>query len=213
MNSAFSFVASFSKQSFSPRSRSIVAELLARHGFGRIVLIEPDRIEAKNLGRILNSFPADIGELKVDVTARAIRAFNSVPWSKLSQRKSRRRRPCVRRHPVILLLAAWILCLAARRSIVWRHSICSHTLISAFALTPNRRGSSNKYAERCVTCGLMDRASQVVLYSATKKLKPMQCVAMIGSAMSSFARSATFTVLPKPNQQSWRSTCRLRRWA
>ncbi|HVR57009.1 MAG TPA: ThiF family adenylyltransferase [Pseudolabrys sp.] len=52
---------------------SLVIELLARHGIGRIILIDPDRVEAKNLGRILNAFPADIGELKVDVAARAIR--------------------------------------------------------------------------------------------------------------------------------------------
>jgi hypothetical protein len=54
---------------------SLVAELLARHGFGRIILIDPDRIEHRNLGRILNAYPSDIGKLKVEVTARAIRAL------------------------------------------------------------------------------------------------------------------------------------------
>jgi hypothetical protein len=54
---------------------SLVIELLARHGFGRIVLIDPDRIERKNLGRILNAYPTDIGQFKVDVAARAIKAL------------------------------------------------------------------------------------------------------------------------------------------
>jgi len=54
---------------------SLVAELLARHGFGRIVLVDPDKIELKNLGRILNAYPSDIGQLKVDVAARAIHAL------------------------------------------------------------------------------------------------------------------------------------------
>jgi hypothetical protein len=54
---------------------SLVVELLARHGFGRIILIDPDRVERRNLGRILNAYPADIGRLKVEVTARAIHAL------------------------------------------------------------------------------------------------------------------------------------------
>ncbi len=52
---------------------SLVIELLARHGFGRIVLVDPDRVERRNLGRVLNAYPMDIGQLKVDVSARAIR--------------------------------------------------------------------------------------------------------------------------------------------
>jgi hypothetical protein len=54
---------------------SLVAELLARHGFGRIILIDPDRIERRNLGRILNAYPPDIGMFKVDVAARAIKSL------------------------------------------------------------------------------------------------------------------------------------------
>jgi ThiF family/Prokaryotic homologs of the JAB domain len=54
---------------------SLVIELLARHGFGRILLIDPDRVERRNLGRILNAYPTDIGLLKVDVAARAIKAL------------------------------------------------------------------------------------------------------------------------------------------
>ena len=54
---------------------SLVAELLARHGFGRIILVDPDRIERRNLGRIINAFPANIGSFKVEVAARAIKAL------------------------------------------------------------------------------------------------------------------------------------------
>jgi hypothetical protein len=54
---------------------SLVAELLARHGFGRIILIDPDRIERRNLGRILNTYPTDIGLFKVEVAARAIKSL------------------------------------------------------------------------------------------------------------------------------------------
>lgn len=52
---------------------SIVAELLVRLGFGRIVLIEYDWVEKKNLNRILNSTIEDavVGALKVEVAERA----------------------------------------------------------------------------------------------------------------------------------------------
>jgi hypothetical protein len=56
---------------------SIVAEQLARLGFGEIILIDFDRIEAKNLNRILNSAVGNIGDLKVEVFAKAIRAYRS----------------------------------------------------------------------------------------------------------------------------------------
>lgn len=52
---------------------SIVAEQLARLGFGEIILIDHDRLEARNLNRILNSTCAEIGALKVDMFADAIR--------------------------------------------------------------------------------------------------------------------------------------------
>ncbi|WP_374947408.1 ThiF family adenylyltransferase, partial [Agreia sp.] len=53
---------------------SIVADHLARLGFGAIVILDFDRIEAKNLNRILNSTLADAarGRLKVEMFAAAI---------------------------------------------------------------------------------------------------------------------------------------------
>lgn len=52
-----------------------VTEQLARLGVGRLVIIDPDRIEVKNLNRILNATMEDAraGRFKVDVLARAIR--------------------------------------------------------------------------------------------------------------------------------------------
>lgn len=54
---------------------SIVAEQVARLGFGEIVLIDHDHIEKKNLNRILNSTLDDAlnGRSKVDMFAQAIR--------------------------------------------------------------------------------------------------------------------------------------------
>lgn len=56
---------------------SIVAEQLARLGVGRIYLIDFDRVEHKNLNRILNSTLADAeaSELKVHALARAISLY------------------------------------------------------------------------------------------------------------------------------------------
>src|SRR5579872_2813841 len=53
---------------------SIVAEQLARLGVGRLVLIDPDSIEEKNLNRILNSGKEDsyLNRPKVEVLAMAI---------------------------------------------------------------------------------------------------------------------------------------------
>jgi len=53
---------------------SLVIEQLARLQVGRLVLIDPDHIELKNLTRITNSFSLDAKEerFKVDVLARAI---------------------------------------------------------------------------------------------------------------------------------------------
>lgn len=55
---------------------SIVAEQLARLGFGRITLIDFDRIEARNLNRILNARLSDVEakSLKVDIFVSAIAA-------------------------------------------------------------------------------------------------------------------------------------------
>jgi ThiF family/Prokaryotic homologs of the JAB domain len=46
---------------------SVVIDALARLGIGHLILIDPDRVEEKNLNRILNAFPSDIGRLKVEV--------------------------------------------------------------------------------------------------------------------------------------------------
>jgi hypothetical protein len=53
---------------------SVVAEQLARLGVGRLVLVDPDRVEEKNLNRILNSGKEDAYLLrpKVHVIASAI---------------------------------------------------------------------------------------------------------------------------------------------
>ena len=58
---------------------SIMGEQLARAGFGRIVAIDFDRIETKNLNRILNSTTADAesNELKVQVFSRAVASHRS----------------------------------------------------------------------------------------------------------------------------------------
>lgn len=57
---------------------SIVAEQLARLGFGEIVLIDFDRIETRNLDRILNSTTADAAEnrLKVEMFKDAISRYS-----------------------------------------------------------------------------------------------------------------------------------------
>lgn len=53
---------------------SVGAEVAARLGFGSVTLVDPDRIEKKNLNRILNSTSADAerGRLKVDMFSQAI---------------------------------------------------------------------------------------------------------------------------------------------
>lgn len=57
---------------------SPVIEQLARLGVGRLVIIDPDRVEEKNLNRILNATLDDArrGRFKTDVLARAIRLMN-----------------------------------------------------------------------------------------------------------------------------------------
>lgn len=56
---------------------SIVAEQFARLGFGRIVLVDPERVETRNLDRILNATATDArdGTFKVDVAKRVIDAL------------------------------------------------------------------------------------------------------------------------------------------
>ena len=56
---------------------SPLIEQLARNCVGELVLVDPDRVEEKNLNRILNATMDDAREarLKVDVAARSIRAM------------------------------------------------------------------------------------------------------------------------------------------
>lgn len=56
---------------------SPVIEQLARLGVGRLVLVDPDRVEEKNLNRIMNATREDayLKRLKVEVMARAIAAM------------------------------------------------------------------------------------------------------------------------------------------
>ena len=58
---------------------SPVIEMLARLGVGRLVIVDPDRVEEKNLNRILNAIADDArgGEFKVDVLARAVRRMET----------------------------------------------------------------------------------------------------------------------------------------
>jgi tRNA A37 threonylcarbamoyladenosine dehydratase len=56
---------------------SMVAEQLARLGVGEIILIDFDKIEERNLNRILNATLANIGSLKVEIFADAIRCYRS----------------------------------------------------------------------------------------------------------------------------------------
>jgi hypothetical protein len=56
---------------------SPVVEQLARLGVGRLVLIDPDRVEEKNLNRIINATKddADCNRPKVEVLARAVKSM------------------------------------------------------------------------------------------------------------------------------------------
>src|SRR3546814_19975524 len=56
---------------------SIVGEQLARLGFGRVPVVDFDRLELKNLNRILNSrrADADANRLKVEAFAEAVAGY------------------------------------------------------------------------------------------------------------------------------------------
>jgi proteasome lid subunit RPN8/RPN11 len=56
---------------------SIVGEQLARLGFGHVLLVDPDKVEKKNLNRILNSTLADAetARLKVEMFAESIESY------------------------------------------------------------------------------------------------------------------------------------------
>lgn len=51
---------------------SVVIELLARLGVGTLLLIDHDRVERRNLNRIVNATLADVGKFKADVIKAAI---------------------------------------------------------------------------------------------------------------------------------------------
>lgn len=55
---------------------SQVAIQLAHLGVGALVLVDPDRVEATNLSRLVGAKGADVGRLKVEVLAAAVRAIN-----------------------------------------------------------------------------------------------------------------------------------------
>lgn len=52
---------------------SIVAEAMARIGVAQVTLIDPDRVERHNLDRLLHATERDVGKLKVDLAAEAMR--------------------------------------------------------------------------------------------------------------------------------------------
>ena len=54
---------------------SIVVEQLARNGAGTIVLVDPDRLEHRNLNRVINARARDVGRAKVDVLGDAVVSF------------------------------------------------------------------------------------------------------------------------------------------
>ncbi|RYG86158.1 MAG: hypothetical protein EON58_22050 [Alphaproteobacteria bacterium] len=62
---------------------SIVAEQLCRLGFGRVILIDHDYVERKNLNRILNTIKADADEErpKVNAFADRVNAYREMPYA------------------------------------------------------------------------------------------------------------------------------------
>ena len=52
----------------------IVAEAMARIGISRVTLIDPDRVEEHNLDRLLYATVKDIGKLKVNLAAKAMKS-------------------------------------------------------------------------------------------------------------------------------------------
>lgn len=54
---------------------SIVAELLARTGVRRLILIDYDVVKTHNLDRTISAAPGDVGRLKIEVAAERLRAI------------------------------------------------------------------------------------------------------------------------------------------
>ena len=67
----------------------IVAEAIARIGIAQVTLIDPDKVEEHNLDRLLYGTARNVGKLKVDLAARAMRSnataekiqINALPFS------------------------------------------------------------------------------------------------------------------------------------
>lgn len=64
---------------------SIVAEILARTGVTRFVLIDFDSVEEKNLDRLANVFDDDIGKAKVAVISQAIKKSATAPTVEITE--------------------------------------------------------------------------------------------------------------------------------
>lgn len=62
---------------------SIVAEQLCRLGFGKVFFIDHDKVESKNLNRILNTIKADAEKErpKVEVLAERVNAYRDIPYA------------------------------------------------------------------------------------------------------------------------------------
>src|SRR5450830_918533 len=56
---------------------SLVAQQLAHLGIRDFILIDPDTLESTNLNRVVNALPSDLGQPKVEIAAKYIRAVSS----------------------------------------------------------------------------------------------------------------------------------------
>lgn len=64
---------------------SHIVTQLAHLGLGTLTLIDPDRVEASNLSRLVGSTAADIGEAKVDVLAAVVERINPLAHVETAQ--------------------------------------------------------------------------------------------------------------------------------
>lgn len=64
---------------------SIVAEIMARTGIAKFVLIDFDSVEEKNLDRLTNVFDYDIGKAKIEVIAAAIKKSATAPMVEVTE--------------------------------------------------------------------------------------------------------------------------------
>lgn len=81
---------------------SLVAEALARMGVRRVMLLDFDRVERHNRDRLLHAGPEDVGRLKVEVLADALRRsataegfeVEALPWSVVEEQGFRAALDC-----------------------------------------------------------------------------------------------------------------------